>query len=196
MLGQTSQTIGDFENPASVFGVNESLRRVNREVAILVLRPLQGHRAIRSNHCDLVTFKYGNRRFDIERTVHRLLECEDIESLVRLREANVSANLWRDEPVGGVEDRFRVCVNPFAGFSQRVCFRLNDGAVCSRSNVKKEIAVLGDHVNEVEDQSRNIHVRAGVGGSVRTSACVDLISSSSERRLTDYNHSCKDPCLD
>jgi hypothetical protein len=196
MLGQKSQTVGDFENPASVFGVNEGLWRVNSEVAILVLRPLQGHRAVRSNHRDLVTFKYGNRRFDTERPVYRLLEREDIESLVRLREANIIANLWRDEPVGGVEDRFRVCVNPFAGFSQRVRFCLNDGAVCSRSNVKKEIAVLRDHVNQVEDQSRNVHVRVGIGGSVRTSACVYLTSSSRERRLTDYSHSCKDPCLD
>jgi hypothetical protein len=152
MLGPASQTVGDFENPASVFGVNESLRCVNSEVAILVFRPLQAHRAIRSNHRDLVTFKYGNRRFDTERTIYRLLEREDIESVVRLREANMSANLWRDEPVGGVEDRFRVCVDPFAGFSQRVRFCFNDRAVCSRSNVEKEIAVLGDHVNEVEDQ--------------------------------------------
>jgi hypothetical protein len=153
MLEPVSQTVGDFENPASVFGVNESFRCVNSEVAILVFRPLQAHRAIRSNHRDLVTFKYGNRRFDTERTIYRLLEREDIKSFVRLREASVSANLWRDEPVGGVEDRFRVYVDPFAGFSQRVSFRLNDGAVCSRSNVKKEVAVLGDHVHEVEDQS-------------------------------------------
>jgi hypothetical protein len=161
-----SQTIGDFENPASVSGVNESLRRVNSEVAILILGPLQGDRAIRSKHRDLVAFKNGNRRFDKERTICRLLKRENVESLVRLRETYVGANLWRDEPVGCVEDRLGVCVDPFAGFAQRVRFRFDDGAVCAWSNVEQKIAVLGDHVDKVEDKSRNVHVRAGFGGPV------------------------------
>lgn len=151
-LRPASQTVGHFEDPASVFRVNESLGRIDGEVAILVPRPLQGHRAIRSNHRNLVTFNYGNRRFDKERTIHRLLKREDIESIVGLRKADVRASLWRDEPVGGVEDCFGVCVDPFSGFSQRVCLRLHDGAVGSRSDVKQEIAVLGDHVHEIEDQ--------------------------------------------